>query len=339
MSDWGRRVFAWFDAHGRHDLPWQHPRDPYRVWVSEVMLQQTTVAAVIPYFQRFVEQLPDVRALAAAPADTLMALWSGLGYYARARNLHAAAQIIVSEHGGRFPDDMDGLQALPGVGRSTAAAVLAQAFDRPAAILDGNVKRLLARHGGIAGWPGLSAVSRQLWQEAEARLPRERPADYAQALMDLGATICKRRRPACGECPVAADCRARREGRIDDIPGRRPAKPRPLRQHWYLILRNPAGELLLTRRPPSGIWGGLWALPEARDSVQEFAALAQDVRPAGDSIRHEFTHFSLELTPVTGRARPDLVRDGVELNWHTVESAAQLGLPQPIRRLIEIHCA
>ncbi len=339
MSDWAGRVFSWFDAHGRHDLPWQHPRDPYRVWVSEIMLQQTTVAAVIPYFQRFVAQLPDVRALAAAPADTLMALWSGLGYYARARNLHRAAQLVVEQHQGRFPADLEALQALPGVGRSTAAAILAQAFDQPAAILDGNVKRLLARHAGIPGWPGQTQVARQLWQQAEQRLPQRRAADYAQALMDLGATVCTRRRPACEACPVAGDCRARRDGLIDDIPGRKPARARPLRQHWYLILRNPAGELLLTRRPPSGIWGGLWALPEARDSAQEFAALARDIRPAGDSLRHEFTHFSLELMPVTGQARADLLHDGADLNWHTVAAAGQLGLPQPIRKLIEIHCA
>lgn len=339
MSDWAGRVFSWFDAHGRHDLPWQHPRDPYRVWISEIMLQQTTVAAVIPYFQRFVEQLPDVRALASAPADTLMALWSGLGYYARARNLHRAARIIVEQHQGQFPADLEALQALPGIGRSTAAAILAQAFGQPAAILDGNIKRLLARHAGIPGWPGQTQVARQLWQQAEQRLPEQRAADYAQALMDLGATVCTRRQPACDICPVAGDCRARHDGLIDEIPGRKPARARPLRRHWYLILRNPAGELLLTRRPPSGIWGGLWALPEARGSTEEFAALARDIRPAGDSIRHEFTHFSLELMPVTGEPASGQLHDGADLNWHTVAAAGQLGLPQPIRKLIEIHCA
>lgn len=337
-SDWASSVFRWFDVHGRHDLPWQHPRSAYAVWVSEIMLQQTTVSAVIPYFQRFMAALPDVRALADASEDELMALWSGLGYYARARNLHRAARIVVDEFGGQFPDQLDQIQALPGIGRSTAGAILAQAFDRPAPVLDGNVKRVLARHAGVAGWPGEASVLKRLWQEAESRLPAERPADYAQALMDLGASVCKRRAPACEHCPVSRDCVARRENLVAQIPASRPRKIRPAREHWYLLLIDDVGRILLHKRAPSGIWGGLWCLPEARHGRAEFEDWVDELDSDIEPLRHEFTHFSLTLRPVRGRGLRPRIEEESGLQWHTLESALALGLPQPIRRLIESHC-
>ncbi len=338
-SSWSPRLLNWFARHGRHDLPWQAPRGPYQVWVSEIMLQQTGVATVIPYYQRFMAALPTLESLARVEPDRLMALWSGLGYYARARNLHRAAQIIVEQYAGQFPDDSQTLQSLPGIGRSTAGAILAQAFEQPAAILDGNVKRVLARHAGIEGWPGKAAVLQRLWQEAEHRLPAQDPADYAQAMMDLGATVCTRRAPSCEQCPVASDCVARASGRAEQIPAAKPRKQRPVRQQWYLILRNEQQQILLARRPPAGIWGGLWSLPEAALGMEEFSPLAARLTPLGQTLRHEFSHFSLLMEPVSGQPRSDLIKDDDSLCWHTVTDAVNLGLPQPIRRLIETYCA
>ncbi|MEM1440588.1 MAG: A/G-specific adenine glycosylase, partial [Pseudomonadota bacterium] len=224
MTDFAARVLDWFEHHGRKDLPWQHDRSRYRVWVSEVMLQQTQVATVIGYFERFMARFPDVVTLADAPTDDVLALWSGLGYYARARNLHAAAQQVRDRHGGAFPGDFDAVVALPGVGRSTAGAILSLADDARHAILDGNVKRVLARHETIEGWPGRTAVLKALWQAAEQFTPDTRVADYTQAMMDLGATLCTRRAPGCEACPVRTTCRARAEGRIDELPGRKPRR-------------------------------------------------------------------------------------------------------------------
>ena len=251
------RLLAWFDQHGRRGLPWQQPRTPYRVWLSEIMLQQTQVKAVIPYFERFVARFPDVATLAAAEPDELMRHWAGLGYYARARNLHAAARQIVAEHGGEFPRTLEGLAALRGVGRSTAAAILAQAFDEPAAILDGNVRRVLCRWAGIEGHPGTPAVAARLWALAESLLPAARAADYVQAQMDLGATLCTARKPACERCPVAADCVARRSGRTAELPAKKPRRERPHREAWLILAEDAEGRLLLEQRPGQGIWGGL----------------------------------------------------------------------------------
>ena len=334
-DNWAGRVFAWFDQHGRHDLPWQHPRSPYRVWVSEIMLQQTTVSAVIPYFQAFMQRLPDVHALAACDNDELMSLWSGLGYYARARNLHRAAKILVEDYAGEFPHEVETLQSLPGIGRSTAGAIAAQAFGQRAAILDGNVKRVLARHAAIQGWPGQSAVLKQLWSEAEARLPDQRQAEYAQAMMDLGATVCVRRKPRCEVCPVDADCGARAQGLTATIPAPKPRKERPVREEKFLIVRDDCGRVLLQRRPPSGIWGGLWSLPE-------FTAHGHGVtrlESLGPALRHEFSHFSLWLEPVGAQLATNRLAEDDDLDWHTVEQALALGLPQPVRRLIETYCA
>ncbi|NBB92056.1 MAG: A/G-specific adenine glycosylase, partial [Gammaproteobacteria bacterium] len=263
--DFAQRLLAWWEQHGRHDLPWQQERSPYRVWVAEIMLQQTQVGTVIPYFERFMGRFPDLPSLAHAPIDDVLAHWSGLGYYARARNLHAAAVRCLEEHGGDLPPDAESLERLPGIGRSTANAIVAQAQDRRAPILDGNVKRVLARHAGVEGWPGRSAVLRSLWQEAEALTPQDRARDYTQAIMDLGATLCTPRRPACERCPVDEDCFARRADRVEELPAPKPKRSRPLRDATLVIIENDRGELLLQRRPPSGIWGGLWSLPESGD--------------------------------------------------------------------------
>ena len=271
MRPFAERLLAWFADHGRHDLPWQRDPSPYGVWVSEIMLQQTQVATVIPYYERFMARFPDLAALAEAPLDEVLAHWSGLGYYARARNLHRAARQAMAEHGGRLPETIDALQALPGIGRSTAGAILSLALGQRHPILDGNVKRVLARHAAVAGWPGKAAVQRTLWELAEARTPRRRVADYNQAMMDLGATLCTRARPACERCPVAADCRAREQGLQTDYPGPRPRRELPERQVQMLLVRDPQGRVLLERRPPQGVWGGLWCLPELATEADPLA--------------------------------------------------------------------
>lgn len=333
-------LLAWFDRHGRHDLPWQRPRTPYRVWISEIMLQQTQVQTVIPYFERFMERLPDVASLARAPLDEVLALWSGLGYYARARHLHRAAAVIVHEHGGRFPDTLEGWLALPGVGRSTAGAILAQAFDQRQPILDGNVRRVLARYHAVPGWPGEKAVEERLWQLAEAATPASRVADYTQAIMDLGATVCTRT-PRCEHCPLADGCRARAQDRVADYPGRRPRKTLPIRRTAMLILRDPQGRILLERRPPTGIWGGLWSLPEcslhtpvARHCRDRLGLEVTGLR-AGATFRHTFSHYHLDIVPVRGTI-PDHIalRDSPDRRLAS-QAALPGGIPAPVRRLLE----
>jgi len=345
-ASFSQRLLRWFDHHGRHDLPWQSPRTPYRVWLAEIMLQQTQVAAVIPYFQRFIARFPELADLAAAPADDVLQHWAGLGYYARARNLQRAAQLIVSQHGGEFPRDIEALTALPGIGRSTAGAILAQAYGQRHAILDGNVKRVLARHGAIAGWPGEPRVSKQLWALSESLLPRQRLTDYTQAIMDLGATLCTTRKPACTRCPVSADCQAFQSGRVGEFPASRPKRERPLRHAQLLLIENAAGELLFERRPPAGIWGGLWCLPvlegAAEDSEDAAAwlrrrhglrARAYATLPA---ISHGFTHFELELSPLRLRAEPagDTLGERSELRWINIAADDLPGLPAPVSKLL-----
>lgn len=339
-------LLRWYDRSGRHDLPWQVVRSPYRVWVSEIMLQQTQVATVIPYFQRFMARFPDVAALAGAPLDEVLHHWSGLGYYARARNLHAAAKRIESLHGGRFPDTLDAARALPGIGRSTAAAILALARGQRHAILDGNVKRVLARQHAVEGWPGAAAVERQLWQLAESHTPAERVADYTQAIMDLGATVCRRGRPDCGACPVAAGCAARRLGRQEDFPASRPQRPRPLRHARMLLLTDKDGAVLLEQRPPSGIWGGLWCPPELGDEPPEQWGLRTlgasiDADAPLAPIRHGFTHFELEIEAVPARVaavRPGAMESGRWV-WYNARSPAKVGLAAVVSRLIEAQAA
>ena len=282
MARFATGLIAWQRRAGRRDLPWQNTRDAYRIWLSEVMLQQTQVATVIPYFERFIAAFPDVASLAAAPVERVLEQWSGLGYYRRAHMLHRAAQAIVADHGGVFPRDAAAIEALPGIGRSTAAAIAAFAFGARGAILDGNVKRVVARHAGIDGLPSDPAVERALWARAEALLPGRDIETYTQALMDLGATVCLRTRPRCDVCPVAADCVARRENRIAELPGRRAKKILPQRATTVLLLER-HGEVLLERRPNVGIWAGLWSLPElvaGADATEHCRArFAADVVP------------------------------------------------------------
>jgi A/G-specific adenine glycosylase len=335
------RIIDWQATHGRHDLPWQGTRDAYRIWLSEIMLQQTQVATVIPYFARFVARFPTVDALARASDDEVLGLWSGLGYYARARNLHRAAREVVGRHGGRFPDSFDALLELPGIGRSTAAAIAAFASGQRGAILDGNVKRVLARHAGIAGDPGSAAVLASLWNEAEARLPGGGIERYTQGMMDVGANLCLPRNPRCLLCPVNADCVARREDRIEELPGRK-RRATGRRKRIAMLVVVSRGEVLLEKRPPSGIWGGLWSLPEADASERPEDALAREwgieaaeVEPL-EPFEHAFTHFTLEVTP--WRVKPKRATRMAESRaavWMPLTDLAGAALPSPVRKLLQ----
>ena len=332
-----RNLLRWFDRHGRHGLPWQHPRTVYRVWIAEVMLQQTQVATVVPYFLRFVEKFASLRALAAAPLDDVLAQWSGLGYYSRARNLHRTAQICVDRHRGSLPREFDGLAALPGIGRSTAGAILAQAHGLRFAILDGNVKRVLARHHGVRGWPGATAVQNKLWALADAHTPRSRIADYTQAIMDLGATVCTRAKPRCTACPLRRSCIALRDGATAQLPERKPARVLPTRKTVMLLLRDRAGRILLERRPPTGVWAQLWSLPEAANAATARRDLGANIQlHALTPFTHSFSHYRLDVTPMTGiAAMARGVADAPDQCWLHPREAAALGLPAPVRKLIE----
>ena len=335
------RVVAWQRTHGRHDLPWQNTRDAYRIWLSEIMLQQTQVATVLPYYTRFVAAFPDVAVLAQAPLDDVLAHWSGLGYYRRAHHLHQAAGVVVAQHGGEFPHDAATLASLPGIGRSTAAAIAAFAFGAREAILDGNVKRVLARHHGIDGWPGAPKVERALWNAANALLPTDEIEAYTQGLMDLGATICSRANPVCLHCPVSADCVARRERRIDVLPAPRPAKPLPQREVRVLVIEH-GGEVLFEKRPAVGVWGGLWSLPECAldDDVRDIvrARFGADVamRDALPPIAHGFTHFGLTMHPqrLAAARWPQRAEEGQGTLWLSPQDALAAALPAPIKKLV-----
>ncbi len=343
MSDFAANLLGWFRHSGRHDLPWQQPRTPYRVWISEVMLQQTQVVTVIPFFERFMARFPDIPALAAAPLDEVLHYWTGLGYYSRARNLHAAACLVRDRHRGLLPASIAELRELPGIGRSTAAAILALAYDQRAAILDGNVKRILARYFAIQDWPG-GAVEKRLWRLAEELLPEQEIAAYTQAIMDLGALICTRRRPQCGICPVAGDCQALQAGIQADLPAPRPRRPLPLRHTRMLLLQDASGRILLEQRPPTGIWGGLWSLPECDPGAElnawiaERFALVSRGYEYGRPFHHGFSHFRLEIEPVRAvvQPAPDRIRDAVNLYWYRPNGDnRRIGLPGPVRDLIE----
>lgn len=341
-QEFAQRLLTWFDHHGRHDLPWQHPREPYRVWLAEIMLQQTQVATVIPFFVRFIARFPDVHSLAQAHADEVLAQWAGLGYYARARNLHACAKLVTVKHRGEFPRDLEALMALPGIGRSTAGAILAQAFGQRHAILDGNVRRVLARHAAISGWTGEPAVQKKLWALSQSLLPCERLADYTQAIMDLGAGVCTARKPACGICPLRKDCAARLLGRVLELPAPKPKRARPLRRTLMLLIENARGEILLERRPPAGIWGGLWCLPmldEAEDwntvCKSRYGLRAANAAPL-PVVRHGFTHFDLDIVPVKLRATDAdaAVAEGKTLAWIKISGQLPVGVPAPVRKML-----
>lgn len=338
MKSFASRIIRWQQRHGRHALPWQSTRDPYRIWLSEVMLQQTQVATVIPYFERFVARFPDLAALAAAHEDDVLALWSGLGYYSRARNLHAAARTIAESHDGIFPAAADAIAQLPGVGRSTAAAIAALAFGQRGAILDGNVKRVLARHGGIAGWPGDKNVETALWRLAESHLPRNAIEAYTQGMMDLGALACTRSRPACPACPVNTDCVAFTQHRTAELPTPRPKKALPEKQVLMLLLLD-RGELMLEKRPARGIWGGLWSLPELTADADAaahcrdrfgFTPLAQQALP---QFSHSFTHFKLHIQPIQMQLAPRQITLPGQI-WLTPADALNAALPTPVRKLV-----
>ncbi|MBI4990065.1 MAG: A/G-specific adenine glycosylase [Rhodocyclales bacterium] len=329
-------LIRWQKQAGRHDLPWQskgRARDPYRVWLSEIMLQQTQVTTVIPYYQRFLARFPDLASLAAAPTEDVMALWSGLGYYARARNLQRAAQDVVARHGGRFPRRVADIETLPGIGRSTAAAIAVFAFGARAAILDGNVKRVLARVFGIEGFPGEKTVEARLWALAESLLPESELVAYTQGLMDLGATLCSRSKPRCGDCPVAAQCVARRQGRIAELPTPRAKRAVPQRSVMLLVLRS-RGRVLLERRPPKGIWGGLLSLPELPDGKLPRRYAGAVPLPV---LRHAFTHFRLDITPLLCKVSRCNTAEGCV--WLSLKKLDEAPLPAPVRKILKTVAA
>jgi A/G-specific adenine glycosylase len=340
--EFAQQLLGWFDHHGRKNLPWQKNITPYRVWLSEVMLQQTQVDTVIPYFEKFTATFPTVQALAQAPLDEVLHLWTGLGYYARARNLHKCARMVCDEYGGEFPGDVESLASLPGIGRSTAGAIASIAFGQRAAILDGNVKRVLARYFAIAGWPGQTQVLNQLWAKAEALTPDSRNQDYTQAIMDLGATLCTRSRPACALCPLQADCRAYAAGDQAAYPGKKPRKAMPVKTTQMLILQAPSGEILLEQRPPQGIWGGLWSLPElATDEDVPGYCQTKQFKPDNvevwGQVRHTFSHYHLDITPVYVQlsALSSGVAETDRQLWYDTRRPASVGLAAPVKRLLE----
>jgi len=335
-----QRLLAWFDLHGRKDLPWQQDISPYRIWVSEIMLQQTQVVSVIAYFNRFMMRFPDLHDLARADLDDVLKHWAGLGYYARARNLHKTARIL-SGNGGTFPQTLAEMIALPGIGRSTAGAILSIACGQRQPILDGNVKRVLTRFHGIQGWPGEARISNRLWQIAETCTPTSRVADYTQAMMDLGATLCTRSRPRCHECPVQPGCQARRLGLVANLPTPKPRKALPIKQIAMLILRDPERRILLTKRPASGIWGGLWSLPEFETTEHASLWCALQNLPIGafshmPSRRHGFSHYCLDYTPLIARLQNPMnnVMEADKAVWYKARDIAGLGLPAPVRQLL-----
>ena len=342
MDSFAEKVLTWYASHGRKDLPWQRKPNPYRVWVSEIMLQQTQVATVIPYYLRFIDAFPDANALADAKADEVLHHWSGLGYYARARNLRQAAIIIRDQYGGKFPASFDDVVALPGIGRSTAGAILALSSDERHPILDGNVKRVLARYHAVEGWPGKSEVLHTLWNYAEKHTPTKGVAAYTQSMMDLGATICTRTKPRCKKCPLAEDCAAHASWRETDFPGRRDKKAKPLKQ-TQMVLVCAECSVFLERRPPSGIWGGLWSFPEIdpQEDASIWCEQTLNTSPVDiqqwPTVRHSFTHYDLDIEPTAVRVEKlsRTVADSDDRIWYELDSPRQVGIATPVAGLIE----
>ena len=335
-----KRLLSWFDQHGRKDLPWQQNKTPYRVWVSEIMLQQTQVATVIPYYHRFMEKFPSIVALANAEQDAVLHLWTGLGYYARARNLHKAAQMVRDNFNGEFPETMEALISLPGIGRSTAAAILSIAKNQPEVILDGNVKRVLGRYYAVEGWPGNKKVEDSMWTLAKGLKPESRFADYTQAIMDLGATLCTRSKPKCEECPVVANCLAFAQGQQSEFPHKKPKKKIPTKSITMLVPFY-QGSVLLEKRPPSGIWGGLYGMIESNENAVDstiFSILGKQAfeRETLNAFTHTFSHFHLEITPILIylKAPMQQVNEGERL-WYNIEQPVNVGLATPTVKILK----
>jgi len=335
-------VLDWFDQHGRKNLPWQQDITPYRVWVSEIMLQQTQVNTVIPYFERFMQRFPNVETLAQAKEDDVLHLWTGLGYYARARNLHKSAQLVFQQCDSQFPANQDELETLPGIGRSTAGAILSLSMQLRAPILDGNVKRVLSRFKTIEGWSGQSKTLKTLWQLAEELTPQQRVADYTQAMMDLGATVCTRSQPQCSICPLQQHCLAYQTDSVKNYPQPKPRKTIPTRHAFFLILHNENGHVLLEKRPAQGIWGGLWSLPQHEDKTQLIKNLEQSLQghiqttDTLPEIRHTFSHFHLTMQPIlaTISNTPSQVMAGHLRDWYQPQQLSGIGLAAPIKALL-----
>jgi A/G-specific adenine glycosylase len=340
VLSFAERLLRWYRQHGRHDLPWQFDKSLYRTWVSEIMLQQTQVATVIPYFETFMQRFPDIKTLAEASQDDVLLHWAGLGYYSRARNLHKAALLIVAQHQGQFPQQYEAVVALPGIGPSTAGAILAQSLGQRHAILDGNVKRVLARHRAIEGWPGQTQVEKQLWQWAETYTPQHSLAEYTQAIMDLGATVCSRASAKCEACPLRADCKAHAQGRVADLPGKKAKKLLPVREKRFLIIRNEQGCYLMEKRPPAGIWGGLWSLPELAmdqlvdEAVKQNWQLTVNNYSDLSMFRHTFSHFHLDITPCKVQVEPvsDAIAESERYQWRA--DISQLALAAPVSAIL-----
>jgi A/G-specific adenine glycosylase len=334
-------ILNWFDISGRHDLPWQHNKTPYRVWVSEIMLQQTQVSTVIPYYLRFMECFPTLETLATASEDEVLHYWTGLGYYSRARNLQRAAKYIIERFAGVFPDNLNDLISLPGIGRSTAGAILSIAFQKKATLLDGNVKRVLTRFAGINEWPGEKKTEAQLWELAENFTPEKRTADYSQAIMDLGATLCKRSKPQCSACPLQKKCVANAENLQAVLPRSKPRKILPLRKTTLIIFQH-KDTIFLEKRASQGIWGGLWSLPAVNNPQEiqhQFAHLfhfdEKNITPLAN-FRHTFSHFHLEVTPIkilVSKIKPKVMASDQQI-WYNLSQPAMIGLPGPIKKLL-----
>jgi len=335
-------VLDWFDQHGRKNLPWQKNISPYRVWVSEIMLQQTQVNTVIPYFERFMQRFPDISSLAQAKEDDVLHLWTGLGYYARARNLHKSAQIVHQQYNNEFPNSQDELESLPGIGRSTAGAILSLSMHTRSPILDGNVKRVLSRFNCIEGWSGQSRTLKTLWQLAEQLTPSQRVADYTQAMMDLGATLCTRGQPQCTRCPLQQHCKAFQQDCVKNYPQPKPKKQLPTRNAFFLILLNEDGHVLLEKRPAQGIWGGLWSLPqheekpELIDNLQQSLQAQIQITGSLPEIRHTFSHFHLTMQPVLAKLHnaPAQINDAGQRGWYQPQQLGGIGLATPIKNLL-----
>jgi A/G-specific adenine glycosylase len=334
------RLLDWYDDNGRTDLPWRQEINPYRIWVSEIMLQQTQVSTVIPYFQRFIARFPNIDILAEAELDDVLHLWTGLGYYARGRNLHKAATIIATDLAGIFPEQSATLQKLPGIGRSTAGAICSIAFNQSTPILDGNVKRVLARYYAIEGWPGQSRTQKILWEKAEQNTPGYRCAAYTQAIMDLGATLCTPKKPQCPSCPLNLDCTAHKAGTEQHYPASKRRKVLPVRQTYFLIASNPDGDILLEQRPPTGLWGGLWCFPQS-DTLQgihsecERLGLPPGKFTQGQQLQHTFSHYRLDYTPLYLSVGLSPSISDNKNQWVKVNAPGKIGLPRPVEKLLE----